>query len=179
MSGGRRAGRRVVGAEAVEAARARGLKTFEVLPGDILTDMAKEVARRLGVDLLDGPLPKPAAHRTDGATAQRRALYRRSARWTAPKPAPARGARRLGKVAFLGAGGVGANAAHLVAIGDMAEEVALIDVAPGVAAATALDLNHAAGITRAATRAHGGERLDLVASAELVVVTAGRPRTPG
>ena len=75
-------GKRVVGAEHIAEARAKGRVAFEVLPGDILTDMAKEAAARLGVALLDGPLPKPSAHRTDGTTAGRRALYRRSPRWS-------------------------------------------------------------------------------------------------
>ena len=62
---------------------------------------------------------------------------------------------------------------------DIAAEIALIDIAPGLAAAAALDLNHAGGVTGSAARCHGGERLDLVAGAEVVVVTAGRARTPG
>lgn len=170
---------RVVGAEHIEAARAKGRDRFELLPGDILTDMAKEAAARLGLRLVEGPLPKPAAHRTDGATALRRSLYRRSARWTAPKATEARGARRLTKLALIGGGGVGANIAHLAAMADMAEEIALIDIAPGVASATALDLNHASGVTRAAARVVGSEDLSAVRDAEVVVVTAGRPRTPG
>ena len=50
---------------------------------------------------------------------------------------------------------VAANAAHLCANADMAEELALIDIAPGVAEATALDLNHASGVTRSRARAIG------------------------
>ena len=98
---------RVVGAEHIEEARSKGRVQFEVLPGDILTDMAKEAASRLGVRLVDGPSPKPSAHRTDGATSMRRSLYRRSARWTAPRASEARGARRLAKLALIGGGGVG------------------------------------------------------------------------
>jgi malate dehydrogenase len=48
-----------------------------------------------------------------------------------------------------------------------------------MAAATALDLNHTSGITGASTRCIGGETLDMVAGAEVVVVTAGRARSPG
>ena len=62
---------------------------------------------------------------------------------------------------------------------DIAEEIVLIDIAPGLAAATALDLNHASGITGATGRCIGGETLDMVAGAEVVVVTAGRARGPG
>jgi malate dehydrogenase len=96
--------------------------------------------------------------------------------------APSRGARparRIGKLALIGAGGVGGTVAQLAAQADMAEEIALIDIAPGMAAALALDLNHSSGITGASVRASGGETLDGVAGAEIVVVTAGRARAPG
>ncbi|MEM7545899.1 MAG: malate dehydrogenase [Pseudomonadota bacterium] len=172
-------GKRVIGAEHIVEARAKGRNMFEVLPGDIVTSMAEETAARLGVRLLDGPIPKPSSHRTDGATALRRGLYRRSSRWVALQPTEARGARRLGKIALMGAGGVGANIAHLAANRDIADEIVLIDIAPGVATATALDLNHASGITRSRARLSGGEDMTLVAGAEVVVVTAGRARTPG
>nr|WP_256415884.1 hypothetical protein [Ruegeria sp. HKCCD8929] len=107
-----------------------------------------------------------------------RVLYRRSPKWVAPVRAK-RKARRLGKLALIGAGGVGGNVAHLAAMQDIADEITLIDIAPGMAAATALDLNHTSGITGARARCVGGESLDLVAGAEVVVVTAGRARRPG
>lgn len=66
--------KRVIGAEDIAAARARGRDRLEILPDDIVTDVAREAAHRLGVKLLDGPLPKPSTHRTDGATALRRSL---------------------------------------------------------------------------------------------------------
>ena len=169
---------RVIGSDAVEDARRRGRIVFELLPGDIVTELARETAKRVGITLLDGPVEKPAPVRTDGANAMRRALYRRSPKWVAPSRT-ARKARRLGKLALVGAGGVGGNIAHLAAMSDIANEIALIDIAPGLAASTALDLNHAAGITGAAARCIGGETLDLVAGAEIVVVTAGRARRPG
>ena len=52
---------RVVGSDLIEDARQRGRVVFEVLPGDIITDMARETASRIGVRLVDGPLEKPAA----------------------------------------------------------------------------------------------------------------------
>lgn len=169
---------RVIGAEAVEDARRRGRLIVEVMPGDIVTALARETAERLGLKLVDGPIEMPAPVRTDGNTSLRRVLYRRSPKWQAPSRQP-RKARRLGKLALIGAGGVGGNIAHLAAMHDMAEEITLIDIAPGVAAATALDLNHTSGITGAAGRCIGGETLDMVAGAEVVVVTAGRARSPG
>ena len=171
-------GARVIGAEAVEDARRRGRIVLEVMPGDIVTAMARETAERLGLRLVDGPLERPAPHRTDGSVAMRRVLYRRSPKWVTPVKAP-RKARKLGKLALVGAGGVGGNIAHLAAMRDMAEEIALIDIVPGLAAATALDLDHAGGITGAGVRCTGSDDLAHVAGAEVVVVTAGRARGPG
>ncbi|MBO9451310.1 malate dehydrogenase [Tropicibacter sp. R16_0] len=169
---------RVIGSDAVEDARRRGRIVFEVLPGDIVTALARETAERVGIALVDGPLERPQAPRTDGAVSMRRVLYRRSPKWVAPSRAP-RKARRLGKLALVGAGGVGGNVAHLAAMADIADEIALIDITPGLAAATALDLNHTSGITGARARCVGGETMELVAGAEVVVVTAGRARRPG
>ncbi|MEM7270920.1 MAG: malate dehydrogenase [Pseudomonadota bacterium] len=170
---------RVIGAELIEDARQRGRVVFELLPGDIVTDMARETAERIGIRLVEGPLEQPAAPRTDGATTLRRSLYRRSAKWVAPAKGAQPKARRFAKIALVGAGGVGGNIAHLAAMADMADEVALIDIAPGLAAATALDLNHTSGVTGARARCIGGEDLTLVAGADVVVVTAGRARSPG
>ncbi len=169
---------RVIGSEAVEDARRRGRIVFEVLPDDIVTALARETAERVGIKLVDGPLEKPQPTRTDAAISMQRVLYRRSPKWVAPVRAKHK-ARRLGKLAMIGAGGVGGNVAHLAAMQDIADEIALIDIAPGMAAATALDLNHTSGITGARARCVGGESLDLVSGAEVVVVTAGRARRPG
>lgn len=170
---------RVIGSVEVEEARAGGRAVLEILPGDIVTDLARESAVRLGIKLVDGPLPRPAVARTDGATQGRRGLYRRAPRWIAPRAGTGARARRLDKLALVGAGGVGANIAHLAANADLAVEIALIDIAPGLAEATALDLMHTAGITRSAARVTGHRDLGAVAGADVVVVTAGRPRTPG
>ncbi len=171
--------RRVIGAEAVAEARNRQRNMIEVLPGDIVTAEARDQAERLGIKLVDGPLEKPQPMRTDGNTSMRRVLWRRSPRWVAPSNRVSHQARRFGKIAFIGAGGVGMNAAHLCANADMADELALIDIAPGLAAANALDLNHAAGVSRSRARASGGTSLSRVEGADVVLVTAGRARQPG
>lgn len=170
---------RVVGSDLIEEARQRGRIVFELLPGDIVTDVARETAARIGIRLLDGPLEKPAVVQADGATTLRRVLHRRSPKWVAPSRAGSKTARRYSKIAFVGAGGVGATVAHLAANADLSDELVLIDIAPGLAAATALDLNHASGITGTRARCSGGESLSLVAGADVVVVTAGRARGPG
>ncbi|MBO6775766.1 MAG: malate dehydrogenase [Marinibacterium sp.] len=170
---------RVVGSDLIEEARQRGRIVFELLPGDIVTDVARETAARIGIRLVDGPLEKPAVVQADGATTLRRVLHRRSPKWVAPSRAGSKTLRRYSKIAFVGSGGVGATVAHLAANADLADELVLIDIAPGLAAATALDLNHASGITGTRARCSGGESLSLVAGADVVVVTAGRARGPG
>lgn len=171
--------RKVIGAEQVTEAYRRGRVVLEVMPGDIVTAQARDSAEHLKIRLIDGPIEKPAVVRTDGATSMRRALHRRSPKWVAPHVQQTRTARRIGRLALVGAGGVGANIAHLAANGEIADEIVLIDIAPGIAASVALDLNHAAGITRSKSRATGGTDLTAVAGADIVVITAGRPRTPG
>ncbi|MCY3997432.1 MAG: malate dehydrogenase [Rhodobacter sp.] len=170
---------RVIGTEAVEDGWRRGRTVLEVLPGDIVTEMARETAVRLGVRLADGPVERPVPVRTDGVTAMRRSLYRRSARWVAPARTVQPRARRFSRLAIIGAGGVGSNIAHLAANADIGDEIVLVDIVRGVAAATALDLNHAAGMTGTGARCLGGEDPGLISGADVVVVTAGRARMPG
>ncbi len=171
--------RRLIAAEHIIAARDRARRRVEILPDDIVTTEAQEMAERLGIRLELGPFERPAPVVTDGATAARRALWRRSPRWVAPKQVTARTPMRIGKLALIGAGGVGTNIAHLAANRDMAEQISLIDIAPGLAESTALDLNHAAGVSRSRSRTEGGTHLSLVAGADIVVVSAGRARGPG
>jgi len=170
---------RVIGAEHVEAVRRSGKARLEVMPADIVTEMARETAARLGIALVDGPLERIQPAQTDGGAAMARALYRRSPRWIAPRLPEARNPRRIGKLGLIGAGGVGANIAHLAANADMAAAIALVDIMPGVAQAVAMDLNHASGITGTSALVSGGSDMSLISGSEIVVVTAGRPRTPG
>jgi len=171
--------KKVVGSEHVADAARRGRRMIEIMPGDIVTASARESAERLKINLVDGPIERPAVIETDGATAARRSLYRRNPKWTPPQPSANRAVRRISRLAIVGAGGVGMNVAHMAANADMVDDIVLTDVVPGLAESIALDLNHAGGITRSRCRVTGGTRLGLVADAEIVVVTAGRPRTPG
>ncbi len=170
---------RVIGSEFVEQTRARGLNFLEVFPGDIVTAVAKETAARINIEFHDGPIEKPAPLRTDGNTATRRALYRRAPKWIAPKAVVNTRAQRFSKISIIGSGGVGTNLAHLAANHHLAAEITLIDIVPGLAAANALDLNHCSGITNTAARVTGSENLEDVSGSHVVVVTAGRARTPG
>ena len=170
---------RVIGAEHITDAHRRGRQVMEVLPGDIVTQLAREAAENSRITLIDGPLEKPTIPQIDGAIALQRGLYRRSPKWIAPKPSQGKSPSAISRLALIGAGGVGLNIAHLVANRGIANEIALIDVAPGVADAVALDLSHASGITRSGAHIQGGTDLSLIANAQVVVITAGRPRSPG
>ena len=172
-------GRRVIGAGHVEQAGRHGRRYIEVLPGSIVTDLARDAAVRWNVALRSGPLDRPAVARPDGAAALWRGLYRRSPKWIPSKPAEGRNPVRFARIAVVGAGGVGAGVAHLAASGGTADEIALVDIVPGLAESIALDLNHATGITRSPSRAQGGTDLALLAGSDVVVVTAGRARSPG
>lgn len=169
----------VVGEADVLSAWRGGNRVLALSPSAIVTVSAREAAARLGLELRFGPLEQPAVPRTDGATAARRLLYRRHPGWTAPEGRRGLAPVRLGRIAVIGAGGVGAATAHLATGAEMADEVVLIDLVPGLAEAIALDLMHASGITRSTTRVTGGTGLELVAGADVVVMAAGRPRGPG
>ncbi|MEM9605546.1 MAG: malate dehydrogenase [Pseudomonadota bacterium] len=170
---------RVLSEADIVSAHRRGRQLLEVLDGDLVTPQARDTAERLAVTLHEGPLATPAPVRSSAANATQRVLWRRSPRWQARPPAVRVEARRLGKVALVGAGGVGANIAHLLCNADAAAEIVLIDVVPGLAESVALDLLHATGINRSGAQFGGGADLAAVAGADVVVVTAGRPRTPG
>ena len=156
-----------------------GARTLAIAPGAVVTVLAREAAARLGVALQVGPLEEPARAATDGATAARRLLYRRHPGWSAPQPLRGMTPIRFRRVAIVGAGGVGTNAAHLASSSGIADEINLIDLVPGLAESVALDLMHASGITNSTSRVKGGTGMELVAGADVVVITAGRPRSPG
>ena len=169
----------VIANEQIVDAHRRGRLHVEILPGDIITAQARETAGRLNIKLLDHPVEKSAVPRVDGAVSMRRILYRRHPGWKPPQRRLADYPRTLTRLAVVGIGGVGMNVAHLAANQNIAEEIALIDVLPGLAESTALDLQHTRGSTRSTVRITGGESMSGLADSELVIVTAGQPRTPG
>jgi malate dehydrogenase len=79
----------------------------------------------------------------------------------------------------VGAGHVGATTALRLAEADVFDEVVMIDVVPGLAAGLALDLWHSAGLGGFATRLRGVSDVAEAAGSDFVVITAGKPRTPG
>jgi malate dehydrogenase len=82
------------------------------------------------------------------------------------------------KVSIVGAGNVGATAAHWIASKELAD-VVLIDVVEGVPQGKALDLLEAMPIERRDVHVTGSNDYAATAHSDLVVITAGIPRKPG
>jgi len=85
----------------------------------------------------------------------------------------------MSKVTVVGAGNVGSNAARRVAERDVADEVVMIDIVEGLPQGLALDINHSAPVVGFTTRLRGTNDYADTAGSDVVVITAGRPRTPG
>ena len=82
------------------------------------------------------------------------------------------------KVTIVGAGNVGATAAHWIAAKELAD-VVLIDVVEGVPQGKALDLLEAMPIEKRDVHVLGTNDYADTANSDIVVITAGIPRKPG
>jgi malate dehydrogenase len=82
------------------------------------------------------------------------------------------------KVSIVGAGNVGATAAHWIASKELAD-VVLIDVVEGIPQGKALDLAEAMPIEKRDVQVIGANDYAATANSDIVVITAGIPRKPG
>ena len=82
------------------------------------------------------------------------------------------------KVTIVGAGNVGATAAHWIAAKELAD-IVLLDVAEGIPQGKALDLLQAMPIERRDVSIVGTNDYADTAASDIVVITAGIPRKPG
>lgn len=82
------------------------------------------------------------------------------------------------KVTIVGAGNVGATAALLLLMHDIAD-VCLIDVAEGMPQGKALDLGHMRSVEQFGPTVVGTNDYADTAGSDVVVITAGVPRKPG
>jgi malate dehydrogenase len=82
------------------------------------------------------------------------------------------------KVSIVGAGNVGATAAHWIASKELAD-VVLIDVVEGIPQGKALDLLEALPIEKRDVSVVGSNDYAATANSDIVVITAGIPRKPG
>jgi malate dehydrogenase len=82
------------------------------------------------------------------------------------------------KVTIVGAGNVGATAAHWIAARELAD-VVLVDVVPNVPMGKALDLSQALSVEGSDVTVTGANDYASTANSDIVVITAGLPRKPG
>jgi malate dehydrogenase len=82
------------------------------------------------------------------------------------------------KITVVGAGNVGATAAHWLAAKELGD-VLLVDIVEGVPQGKALDLAQAAPIEGFDVRLKGLNSYDGTENSDVVIITAGLPRKPG
>src|ERR1700759_5212949 len=82
------------------------------------------------------------------------------------------------KIALIGAGNIGGTLAHLIGLKDLGD-VVLFDVFGGVAAGKALDIMQSGPVDGFDSLMTGGSDYSAIKGADVVIVTAGFPRTPG
>ncbi|MEG0476433.1 MAG: malate dehydrogenase [Raoultibacter sp.] len=82
------------------------------------------------------------------------------------------------KVTIVGAGNVGATAAHIIAAKNLAD-VVLIDVAEGLPQGKALDMMHMRSVEGFTVSVTGSNDYAASADSDIVVITAGIARKPG
>ena len=82
------------------------------------------------------------------------------------------------KVTVVGAGNVGATCAQVLAARDYAE-VVLVDIKEGLPQGKALDINQMGAVLGYEPRVTGSNSYDETAGSDVVVITAGLPRSPG
>ena len=82
------------------------------------------------------------------------------------------------KITIVGAGATGATAAHILATRDYAD-VVLTDIKEGLPQGKALDLNQMGPVLGFEPRITGTNDYEETAGSDVVVITAGLPRSPG
>jgi len=83
------------------------------------------------------------------------------------------------KLSIIGAGAVGTSCAQWAVVKEVAEEIVLIDIVPGLAKGKALDLAQSLPLLSRAIKVEGTEDFSALSGSDVVIITAGKPRTPG
>ncbi len=84
----------------------------------------------------------------------------------------------MGKIGIIGAGSVGATIAYAALIRGVAREISLFDIARSKVDAEVLDLNHGLLFAPQA-KVDGGDDVEVLRGADVVVMTAGAKQKPG
>jgi malate dehydrogenase len=82
------------------------------------------------------------------------------------------------KITIVGAGNVGATAAQVLAMRDYAD-VVLVDIKEGLPQGKALDINQMGAVLGYEPNVTGSNGYEETAGSDVVVITAGLPRSPG
>ena len=82
------------------------------------------------------------------------------------------------KIALIGAGAIGGTLAHLAGIKELGD-IVLFDIVPGIPHGKALDLAESSPIEGFDAKLSGTTSYAGIRGADVVIVTAGRPRQPG
>lgn len=82
------------------------------------------------------------------------------------------------KITVVGAGNVGATAAHLCAIKELGD-VVLVDIAEGIPQGKGLDMYESTPVEKTSYRVTGTNTYDATKDSDIVIITAGIPRKPG
>jgi malate dehydrogenase len=85
----------------------------------------------------------------------------------------------MAKVTVVGAGNVGSNTARRIAERGIADTVVMIDIVEGLPQGLALDINQSSPTEGFETFVVGTNDYADTADSDVVVITAGKPRTPG
>lgn len=86
----------------------------------------------------------------------------------------------MSKVTVVGAGNVGATAANVIALREVADEVVLIDIKEGVSEGKAMDMMQTANLLDMNTCIKGVTNdYEATKDSDVVVITSGIPRKPG
>lgn len=84
----------------------------------------------------------------------------------------------MSKVTIVGAGNVGATAAHIIASKNLAD-VVLVDVAEGLPQGKALDMMHMRSVEKFTVKVTGTNDYAATTDSDIVIITAGIARKPG
>jgi malate dehydrogenase len=83
------------------------------------------------------------------------------------------------KITVIGAGNVGATTAQLLANGELASEVYLVDILEGIPMGKGLDMYESMPIFGSDTKIYGTNSYEVTKDSDIVIQTAGLARKPG
>ncbi len=83
------------------------------------------------------------------------------------------------KLSIIGAGAVGTSCAKWAMIKSVAQEIVLIDIVPDLAKGKALDLAQSSPLFGFSGKIWGTQDFSAIKDSQVVIITAGKPRTPG